>query len=105
MCLCVSVCVSLLVEMVLDDAVFLNSAVLHVQGDFVDRGFNSLEVFTILLLLKARYLSTFLFGIVNVLFVCSKALTFLAHSCSCFTVPFGITVLRCYITFFYRDIT
>jgi hypothetical protein len=25
------------------------------QGDFVDRGFNSLEVFTILLLLKARY--------------------------------------------------
>lgn len=26
------------------------------QGDFVDRGFNSLEVFTILLLLKARYL-------------------------------------------------
>lgn len=71
---------SLLVEMVLDDAVFLNSAVLHVQGDFVDRGFNSLEVFTILLLLKARYLSTFLFGIVNVLFVCSKALTFLAQA-------------------------
>jgi len=24
------------------------------QGDFVDRGYNSLEVFTILLLLKAR---------------------------------------------------
>jgi hypothetical protein len=28
----------------------------------VDRGFNSLEVFTILLLLKARYLVSFLFG-------------------------------------------
>lgn len=27
------------------------------QGDFVDRGYNSLEVFTILLLLKARYVS------------------------------------------------
>lgn len=27
------------------------------QGDFVDRGYNSLEVFTILLLLKARYAS------------------------------------------------
>ena len=33
--------------------VFLNSW----QGDFVDRGYNSLEVFTILLLLKARYVS------------------------------------------------
>lgn len=32
---------------------FLNSW----QGDFVDRGYNSLEVFTILLLLKARYVS------------------------------------------------
>ncbi|XP_062193557.1 phytochrome-associated serine/threonine-protein phosphatase-like [Phragmites australis] len=32
-------------------------------GDFVDRGFNGLEVFTILLLLKVRYLVSFLLGI------------------------------------------
>ena len=30
-------------------------AVPHSQGDFVDRGYNSLEVFTMLLLLKARW--------------------------------------------------
>ena len=35
----------------LDFYIFLNLW----QGDFVDRGYNSLEVFTILLLLKARY--------------------------------------------------
>lgn len=35
--------------------VFLNAW----QGDFVDRGYNSLEVFTILLLLKARYVCSF----------------------------------------------
>lgn len=32
----------------------LISVVALSQGDFVDRGYNSLEVFTILLLLKAR---------------------------------------------------
>ena len=50
--------------------VYLNRAVVHSQGDFVDRGFNSLEVFTILLLLKARYLVSFLFGILSCLLDC-----------------------------------
>lgn len=50
--------------------VFLNRAVVNSQGDFVDRGFNSLEVFTILLLLKARYLVSFLFGTCSCLLDC-----------------------------------
>ena len=52
------------------DYVFLNRALLNSQGDFVDRGFNSQEVFTILLLLKARYLVSFLFGILSCLLDC-----------------------------------
>lgn len=39
-----------------------NFAVYNCQGDFVDRGYNSLEVFTILLLLKARCILLFLFS-------------------------------------------
>jgi hypothetical protein len=69
---------------------FLNSW----QGDFVDRGYNSLEVFTILLLLKARYVFIGMLELVSDLFPpCTW--------CYCLCEPYLLVISLPLVLFFF----